>query len=133
MTKTLTDRERLFLDVLFSEECMGNVKTAMSAAGYPANTPTSTVLKSLSDEIVDRTKAFLGQHSAEAAFHLLYAMRASDSAGVINKIKAAESILNRAGVKDKEDGLASNAPKGGIIILPAKKITVEIDDNTDEG
>lgn len=70
MTKTLTDQQKLFLEVLF-DQADGDALKAKKLAGYSDAYPTSAVIKTLQDEIVEATKAFLARNGAKAAIGLV--------------------------------------------------------------
>ena len=64
--KELTDRQEIFLDCLF-DQANGNLREAMKIAGYSENTKTSTVLRTLQDQIIDRTQMYLAANGPLAA------------------------------------------------------------------
>ena len=76
----------------------GNNAAALRVAGY-CETTGKAVMNSLADEIVERAKNMLAANSVKAAAGLVNAL---DDDGTIpraeQRIKAAESILNRVGV-----------------------------------
>lgn len=123
-TRELTEMQRSFLDHLFSEECRGNVRKAMDAAGYSKTTPTSVVISSLSDEISELAQRVVATESGQAVFALFDILQNPNSLGASNKLKAAREILDRAGVTKKSDDLSVKIPQGGIVILPAKQAPV---------
>lgn len=129
--KELTEMQQNFLDALFGE-AEGNPTVAKRIAGYADSVSGSSVAHSLYEEIVERAKKHLASQSAKAAFKLIEAMDRPSDAGTSNKLKAATEVLNRAGVKEKEEGIS--VPESGIIILPAKKSSVSVEvTNDDEG
>ena len=48
--KEYTDKQLLFLDALMSDECKGNIKKAMKAAGYAETTHSRVVGSALKEE-----------------------------------------------------------------------------------
>ena len=133
----LTEKQKLFVEALFSEEAAGNHVIALRMAGYGENTRFSDVIKSdvLAEAVVQEAKNYLARNSGKAAFALVNSLFNPSDVGVANKIKAAESILNRVGVKETS-GQELKIPESGIVILPAKSVRVERDDdeqNTNEG
>ena len=79
------------------------------------------VMNSLADEIVERAKNMLAANSVKAAAGLVQAL---DDDGTIpraeQRIKAAESILNRVGV-GKHDKVEHNVTAlHGVVLLPSK-------------
>lgn len=127
--KKLTDMQKALLEAMFSEECKGNIRLAMDAAGYSKETRPSEVLPGLSEHIRDKALEFLTHQSAKAVWELVGALGNADQAGMANKIKILEMMLNRAGVKESDKNVNLNIPQGGIVILPRK----EINETSDEG
>jgi hypothetical protein len=117
MTKTLTDQQKLFLEVLF-DQAGGDALKAKKLAGYSDAYPTSAVIKTLQDEIVEATKAFLARNGAKAAIGLVGVLDNPIELGVKEKLAAARDILDRIGVsKTEKVDVTSN----GIFILPTKR------------
>ena len=56
MTRTLNEKQTKFLEVLF-EEAGGDVVTAKKLAGYSNNTPTTSIVEGLKDEIFEVIKS----------------------------------------------------------------------------
>ena len=54
MTKNLTDKQQMFLNVLF-DQAAGDVVQAKRLAGYSDTTSTTEVIRSMKDEIADAT------------------------------------------------------------------------------
>lgn len=130
----LTELQQKFVEALFSEEAQGNISKALRMAGYAEGTSQHAVLSSkpVTDAIIAAAKDFLAKNSGRAAWGLVNILDKPNDFGASNKLKAATEILNRAGVKDESES-GQKLPESGIIILPAKKLTVELttDDNTD--
>lgn len=124
--KDLTDMQKAFIDALFSEEAKGNATIAKKMAGYADSIKPSYLLSTLSDEIVEAAKKYLGANSAKAVFSILHTMENGHEAGSAVRLKAATEILSRAGVKEKDDSTLS-IPESGLVILPAKKVNIKID------
>ena len=117
MAKTLTDQQRLFLEVLF-DQAGGDVVKAKKLAGYSETYPTSAVVKTLQDEIVEATKAFIARNGPKAALSIVGVMDNPLELGVKEKMTAAKDILDRMGVvKTEKIDVTSN----GLFILPAKR------------
>lgn len=117
-----TQQQSAFLEVLFNE-AKGNLRKAMTLAGYGDNTPVSQVVKSLSKEITELSREYLAAHSAKATIAMINVLDDPSALGTPNLIKAAENILNRSGVAQKE-AVSLDIPEGGLVILPAKNIKV---------
>lgn len=136
--KELTELQQKFLAVLFEPVenggAGGNVRQAMNIAGYSKSTTQQEVLRSLSDEITNLAVKSLSVNSGKAVFALLDVLNSPNSLGAANKIKAAQAILDRAGVAKRAEDLNLSIPKGGLVILPAKqkRDVNEIDEDKEE-
>ena len=119
MTKReLTDKQQLFLDVLF-EEAEGDPLKAKKLAGYSDNVPTSSVTASLVDEITELTRKFIAQSSTKAAYTMFKVMGATDMLGAKERMAAAKDLMDRAGfVKTEKVEVSTSEP---VFILPAKR------------
>jgi hypothetical protein len=116
--RELTEKQQLFLDVLF-EEAEGDPLKAKKLAGYSDNVPTSSVTASLVDEIAELTRKFIAQSSTKAAFTMFKVMGATDMLGAKERMAAAKDLMDRAGfVKTEKVEVTTSEP---VFILPAKK------------
>ncbi len=116
-SKQLTEKQQKFLDCLI--ETSGNPKKAAELAGYSGNH--YQVVKALKNEIVDLATDVLAHSAPEAAFKLVDIMNTDRPIPqVANKLQAAQSILDRAGVVKKERVDINHNVGGGVFILPAK-------------
>ena len=121
--RELTEMQSAYLDALMDNG--GNNAAALRVAGY-SETTGKAVMNSLADEIVNRAKNMLAANSVKAAAGLVAAL---DDDGTTpraeQRIKAAESILNRVGV-GKHDKVEHNATVlHGVVLLPAKSVQVD--------
>ncbi len=117
MARSLTDQQKLFLEVLF-EEAQGDVVTAKRLAGYHPQYPTSSVVNTLKDEIVEATKTYLARSGPKAAIGVVDVLDNPTNLGVKEKLAAAKDILDRIGVsKTEKVDVTSN----GIFLMPAKR------------
>ena len=117
-TRTLTEKQQLFLDALFSNECGGDPVKAKRAAGYSDNFPTKELLKSLQDEIVDAARDHLHHLAAKAAMSMGEVLMTPEKLGNREKLAAAKELLDRVGIV-KTEKVDVNIG-GGVILLPAK-------------
>lgn len=117
MARQLTEQQNLFLEYLFSEAA-GDALAAKRLAGYSDKYPTSAVVESVKEEILERTKLFLAQNAAKAARKIVNVMDNPSELGAKEILAAAKDVLDRIGVvKTEKVDLGVN----GIFILPAKK------------
>lgn len=121
-TKVYTEQQQLFLDAL--TPCGGDIRAAMDIAGYAKTTPERYILSILHEEVVEIANKLLAGNSIKAALAMTNVMVDGAQAGAANKLNAAKEILDRSGVTKKSDDVAINVG-GGILILPAKKVTTD--------
>ena len=117
--KELTPKQEAFIDALIQNG--GNVSQAMKTAGYEPTSRTSLV-NSVSSEIVERTQNYLAAHGMKAANNLITAL---DEDGTTPKgelrLKAAESLLNRIGIGSRETVDHNVTAMHGVVLLPNKQ------------
>jgi len=122
--RELTEKQQLFLDVLF-EEAEGDPLKAKKLAGYSSNVPTSSVTASLVDEIAELTRKFIAQSSTKAAYTMFKVMGATDMLGAKERMAAAKDLMDRAGfVKTEKVEVSTSEP---LFILPAKRSSSDED------
>lgn len=116
--RELTDKQQMFLDVLF-EEAEGDPLMAKKLAGYSDNVSTSSVTASLVDEIAELTRKFIAQSSTKAAYTMFKVMGSKDMLGAKERMAAAKDLMDRAGfVKTEKVEVTTSEP---LFILPAKR------------
>lgn len=116
MARILTDQQKLFLEVLF-EEARGDFVAAKKLAGYHPTYPTSSIVKTLEEEIINATKQYLSRSGPKAAISVVGVLDNPTEWGVKEKLAAAKEVLNRIGIVGTEKvEITSN----GIFILPSK-------------
>jgi hypothetical protein len=116
--RNLTDKQQLFLDVLFNE-AKGDPSVAVKLAGYSKSVKTSSVTASLVDEINDLTRKFIAQSSTKAVYTMYNILGAEDMLGAKERMSAAKDLLDRAGF-NKTDRVEVKASEP-LFILPSKK------------
>lgn len=118
--KKLTDKQKIFLDVLFAE-AGGDVVMARNLAGYSHNTSPYVVMKGLQEEIGGKLKESLGTIGSIRAYkQLLDVLEGSDDPlGRKERITVARDLLDRAGHKGT-DKVEITAPDA-LFILPPKE------------
>ena len=119
--KDLTKKQEVFLDMLFSNG--GNVIEAMEVAKYHPSSR-SNLLTSLRNEIAERTKSSLAGAAAKSAKRIEEAL---DADGTIptsqmeTRMKAAADILDRVGVRKRQEIDIKAEVIHGVVLLPPKK------------
>jgi hypothetical protein len=118
MAKNLTEKQQLFLDVLF-EEAQGDFVKAKKLAGYSDNYATSSIVQGLEDEIAELTKKFIARIGTKAAYSMFEVMSDPTALGNKEKMAAAKDLLDRGGFKAKDEVKIESASP--LFILPAKE------------
>ena len=120
--RELTPQQVQFLDILF--ENGGNVTAAAIDAGYSRGSA-GWLRKNLADEIVERTKDILSVNAMKAATRLISTIdNPVPERGDDLRLKAAESLLNRVGVKAPEQVNHNVTAVHGVVLLPPKNEVV---------
>jgi hypothetical protein len=117
--RELTEKQNLFLEALMSEECRGNLRAAMNAAGYAKETSISSVVASLKDEINDKASMTLAMNAPKAAWSMVDVLNDPSAMGARNTVAAAREVLDRTGLIKKEQVEVKNTG-GAMFILPPK-------------
>ena len=126
--RNLTEKQQAFLDNLV--ETGGDFKKSAELAGYSGNH--YQVLKSLKQEVVDLASDVLAREAPSAAFKLIEVMNSNKPIPqASNKLQAAQTILDRAGVVKTDKLDVNHNVSGGIFILPEKQ-TINLTE-TEEG
>lgn len=125
MARTLTERQKKLLEVLF-DEADGDIVAAKKLAGYSDNTPTSEIVASLKDEIMDATHMYMARNAPKAAMSMVGALYDPTELGIRDKMTAAKELLDRTGLV-KTEKMQVEA-KGGVMLMPAKN-PIEDDDD----
>ena len=124
--RNLTEKQEAFLNNLV--ETGGDFKKSAELAGYSGNH--YQILKSLKNEVVDIASDVLAREAPTAAFKLIEIMKSDKPVPQANnKLQAAQTILDRAGVVKTDKLDVNHNVSGGIFILPEKHtIDIEAED-----
>ena len=117
MPRELTQKQRLFLDVLF-DKAQGSIAQAKKLAGYSDGTSSSEVVRSLKDEINEATREYLARVAPKAAFSMANVLDDPTELGIKEKIVAAKDLLDRTGHAKTEKMEVTSST--GLFILPPK-------------
>ena len=116
--RELTAQQTQFLDILF--ENGGNVTAAAVDAGYSRGSAAW-----LRKTLADRTKDILSMNAYKAAVRLVDTIdNPAPERGDDLRLKAAESLLNRVGVKQQETVNHNVTAVHGVVLLPPKREVV---------
>ena len=115
--KNLTEKQQLFLDVLF-ESAQGDPVRAIKLAGYSDNVSSTSITSVLQEQIADLTKKFIAASGSKAAYSMMQIMNNPTDLGNKEKMAAAKDFLDRAGfVKTDKIEVKAESP---LFILPPK-------------
>jgi len=117
----LSDHDQQFIDLLI--ENGGDVQRAAEELGH-AGTYGYMLRKKLAKHITDATKQYLALHAPKAAKRVVDMMTAEMPNPT--HLAAAKEILDRTGVKEKEE-VQQTVLKPNIFILPEKREIKVID------
>ena len=115
--KKLTEQQQRFLDALY-DEAQGDIRKAMTIAGYAEKSSKRVVTEPLAEEIAALTVKIIAQTSTKAAYSLYEVMTDPVQLGNKEKMAAAKELLDRAGFSKVEKlEVKSQEP---LFILPSK-------------
>ena len=117
MSRTLTERQQKFLDVLF-DGANGDIVQAKLLAGYSESSSTSDIIKSLKEEIMDATHLYMSRNAPKAAVAMVSGLDDPTQLGIRDKLSASKELLDRVGLI-KTEKIQVEA-SGGVMILPPK-------------
>ena len=113
-----TAKQEAFLNALMSEQCRGDVRKAMTEAGYSKQTRMSDVTGPLMEEIATVTKEYIANVGPKAFYAMMDVMEKPTDLGNREKLSAAKDFLDRAGFKASEKvEVKTETP---LFILPPK-------------
>lgn len=117
--KELTLKQELFLEALCGD-AKGDIRAAMTMAGYSPTTKLYEVVGPLKDLIIERTSLMLAMNAPKASHGIVGVLDKPSTPGARNVIQAAREVLDRSGLVKKEQ-VEVTAPAGGMFVLPPKK------------
>ncbi len=117
MTRQYTENQVKFLDVLF-DEADGDVAVAKRLAGYAEGSSTTTIVKSLKEEILEATQQYMARNAPKAAVAMAGALTDPTELGIRDKMSAAKEVLDRTGLI-KTEKIQVEA-SGGVMLMPPK-------------
>ena len=115
MSRTLTERQQKFLDVLF-DEAGGDVVQAKLIAGYSTSSSTTDIIKSLKDEVLEATQLYMSRNAPRAAVAMVSGLLDPTELGIRDKMSAAKELLDRTGLVKTEKMQVEGT--GGVMLLP---------------
>ena len=116
---SITSKQQVFLDALISEECMGDLRSAMKIAGYSDNTKIANIARELRKEIKEATETLLAMYAPKAAYALMSILDSPEAFNARHIIAASKEILDRTGLGAKSQMEVEISP-AAMFILPPK-------------
>ena len=119
MARQLTEKQQMFLSVLF-DEAGGDIVTAKKLAGYADNSSTADIIKGLKEEILEATQMYMARNAPRAAVAMAGALLDPTELGIRDKMSAAKELLDRVGLVKTEKMQVEAS--GGVMLMPPKAI-----------
>ena len=91
--KTYAEKHTAFLEALLGE-ARGDIRTAMTIAGYAKTTKAAEVVSSLKEEITELASMMLDINAPKAAFSIADVLNDPSSLGARNAISAAREVFD---------------------------------------
>lgn len=117
--KKLTERQEALIAALLGE-AKGDIRTAMTMAGYSKNTNVREAIKPIQEEVIDAAQMMMAMNAPRAAMSMVGLLNDPNVLGARNLVQAAKEILDRAGVIKREK-VEISGPESGLFILPPKQ------------
>ena len=123
ITTKLTTKQERFLEALVSSEAKGDVRTAMTLAGYSKATKTAYIAKELSTPIREATEMLLALYAPKAAMVLTSMLEENAEVDLNTRyvLAAAKEVLDRTGFGIKQK-LGIAVVPCSMLILPPKAV-----------
>ena len=118
--RELTDKQEKFINYLITNG--GKVTDAVAEAGYKP-TSRSWLMRTLKDEVLERTRSMLASYSVKAAHRITEGLDADGSTPMNQmdmRLKSAEAVLDRVGIGKKQIADVQGEVIHGNVMLPAK-------------
>lgn len=126
MAKELTDKEKIFLEVLLEQTALGvSLDAAMwvarDKAGYAESTHPKQVYIQLEEEIISRITTELAMKMPEVIQKVDSVLKDPTQLGAKTVLDAATWMADRAGLVKKDQSTVTVKTEQGIIVMPPKK------------
>lgn len=116
-----TEKQQSFLDAMYDSNT-GDIRQAMTVAGYDSSAPSTFLLQSLSSELIEIATHTLAKNAPRAANKIVDIMTSDMPIPQVNqKLQAAQTLLDRVGVVKEQKMNVEHNVSGGIFIIPAKE------------
>ena len=119
--RNYTSKQQAFLDALYANST-GDINQAMVSAGYKEGAGSTSLVKSLKNEILEIANLILTRNAPKAANKLVNIMDSDAPVPQANqKLHAAQSLLDRVGLVKENRLQVDHNVTGGIFVMPAKE------------
>ena len=122
--KGLTEKQQAFYNAYTDVDNLktfGDAGASKTAAGYSPYTSSLEVLNAMPNEILDAINTYILGESMKSAKSIVDVRNDPSQLGAANKLKAADSILDRGGIVKKSQVEVVQENPSGIFFLPAKE------------
>lgn len=126
-----SDMQQKAFKYLFDPSIKGDLRKAMTAAGYSKDADTYEIFGPMRDLIIEASKDFLMFNTMKAAQNLVDVMEKPNELGNGIRLKAIEQLLDRAGVV-KTERVEHTGTVQAVIVLPPKEPVVLESEPVDE-
>ena len=120
MKISLTEKEGLFLDALFSD-AGGNFRKAMDMAGYSKSEYPARIIKRLKEEIIERAEYVLAANAPKAVMSMVDIIDDPSALGNREKLAASKEVLDRVGLVRTEKIEHKGTPSAVVVLPPLNK------------
>jgi len=126
--RNYTEKQQAFLDAMYDSKT-GDVRQAMIKAGYDSQAPSTFLLQSLSNELIEIASHTLAKNAPKAANKIVDIMVSEEPIPqVTQKLQAAQTLLDRVGVVKEQKMNVDHTVSGGIFIMPSKdEMTIDVE------
>ncbi len=115
-----SDMQQKAFKYLFDPSIKGDLRKAMTAAGYSKDSDVYEVMGPMRDLIIEASRDFLMFNTGKAAMNLLEVIEKPGELGNNIRLKAIESLLDRAGIV-KTEKVEHTGTLNAVLVLPPKE------------
>lgn len=135
-----TEMQQKAFKYLFDPSIAGDLRKAMTAAGYSKNTDVYEVMGPMRELIIEASKDFLMFNTGKAAMNLVNIIEKPAELGNNIRLKAIETLLDRAGIVKPEkiehsgtiNAVLVLPPKDPVVLLESEPVEAEYEEVKDE-
>jgi len=134
MSNKPTELQQLFIDALSdpNSPTFGDAQKSKVAAGYSDNTKLKDIMGGIPDDVIDAVNIYILSEAIGAAKAIVEVRKDPNQLGAANKLKAADSLLDRSGVVKKQQVEIKQESPTAIFFLPAKDYNLPVDESLED-